>query len=126
MSLTAVLTAQTARTVWDGAYTDDQARRGETVSKSKCQFCHGERLAGDMGPPLAGSDFLSGWNGKAASDLFDKIRKTMPQGEEGTLSAKDTADLVAYLFQLSKFPSGSVELGVESSALSQIQIQSQK
>jgi mono/diheme cytochrome c family protein len=121
-----LLSAQSSRSVLDGVYTDEQARRGEAVSKSKCQACHGERLSGDMGPPLAGSDFLSGWNGKSASDLFDKIRKTMPQGEEGTLSAKDTADLVAYLFQLSKFPSGSVELGVESSALSQVQIQSQK
>jgi hypothetical protein len=76
-----------------------------------------------MGPPLAGSDFLSGWNGKPASELFDKIRTTMPQGEEGTLSATDTADLVAYLFQLSKIPSGSVELGTDASMLSQLQIQ---
>lgn len=119
----AFLSAQTAKTVWDGVYTDEQARRGEAVSKSKCQFCHGERLSGDMGPPLAGSDFLSGWNGKPASELFDKIRTTMPQGEEGTLSATDTADLVAYLFQLSKIPSGSVELGTDASMLSQLQIQ---
>lgn len=96
------------------------------MSKANCMACHGERLSGDMGPPLAGNDFLSGWNGKPASDLFDKIRTTMPQGKEGTLSANETADLVAYLFQLNKFPSGPVELGVETAALAQIQIQTQK
>jgi mono/diheme cytochrome c family protein len=128
LSLAAVafLTAQTTKTVWDGVYTDEQARRGEALAKSKCQACHGERLTGDMGPPLAGSDFLSGWNGKPASDLFDKIRTTMPQGEEGTLSANQTADLLAYLFQLSKFPSGAVEIGSDASSLAQIQIQTTK
>lgn len=124
--LSALVAAQTAKTVWDGVYADEQARRGEALSKSKCQACHGERLAGDMGPPLAGSDFLSVWNGKPASDLFDKIKTTMPQGEEGTLTAAQTADLLAYLFQLSKFPSGSAELGADAAALAQIQIQTQK
>jgi mono/diheme cytochrome c family protein len=125
-SLTALLTAQTPQTVWDGVYTAEQARRGEAISKSKCQACHGERLTGDMGPPLSGSDFIANWNSKPASDLFDKIRSTMPQGEEGTLTAKETSDLLAYLFQLSKFPSGPAELGADASALAQIRIQTSK
>jgi hypothetical protein len=57
-----------------------------------------------MGPPLAGADFGANWNGKPVSELFDKIRTTMPQGEEGTLSPNQTADLLAFLFQLNKFP----------------------
>lgn len=122
-TLTALLSAQSGRSVLNGVYTDDQARRGEAVSKSKCQACHGERLSGDMGPPLAGADFIANWSGKPASELFDKIRTTMPQGQEGTLSPKETADLLAYLFQLNKFPVGSDELGADASALGQIQIQ---
>lgn len=125
-SLTALLTAQIPKTVWDGVYSDDQARRGEAFSKANCQACHGERLSGDMGPPLAGGDFVGAWNGKPASDLFEKIRTTMPQGKEGSLTPKETADLLAYLFQLNKFPSGTAELGSDVSTLGQIQIQTTK
>jgi len=126
LALTALVSTQSARSVLDGVYTDAQAQRGEALAKSKCQACHGERLTGDMGPPLAGSDFMANWNGKPAADVFEKIRTTMPQGEEGTLSPKETADLLAYLFQLNKFPSGSAELGTDASTLGQIQIQTTK
>lgn len=120
------MAAQPGRSVLDGVYTEAQAQRGEVLAKAKCQACHGERLSGDMGPPLAGSDFLANWNGKPASELFEKIRTTMPQGEEGTLTPNQTADLISYLFQLSKFPSGSAELSSDASALAQIQIQTKK
>jgi mono/diheme cytochrome c family protein len=121
----AFLTAQ-SKSVGDGVYTAEQARRGQALANSKCQACHGERLSGDMGPPLAGADFLANWNGKPVSELFEKIRTTMPQGEEGSLTPKDTSDLVAYLFQLSKFPEGASELGTDVSALGQIQIKTTK
>ena len=121
----AFLTAQ-SKSVVDGVYTDSQAKRGEAVANAKCQACHGERLAGDMGPPLAGTDFLANWNGKPASELFEKIRTTMPQGEEGTLTPNQTADLISYLFQLSKFPGGTAELSSDASALAQVQIQTRK
>ena len=126
LALTVLVSAQSARSVLDGVYTGDQARRGEALANSKCQACHGERLSGDMGPPLAGVDFNAIWNGKPVSELFDKIRTTMPQGEEGTLSPNQTADLLAFLFQLNKFPSGPVELAADTSALAQIKIQTSK
>jgi len=122
----ASLSAQSAVSVWSGVYTGEQARRGQAVANSKCQACHGERLAGDMGPPLAGTDFLSNWNGKPVSELFEKTQTTMPQGEEGTLTPAQTADLISYLFQLSKFPEGATELGTDLSALKQIQIKTTK
>ena len=75
---------------------------------------------------FAGVDFNANWNGKPVSELFDKIRTTMPQGEEGTLSPNQTADLLAFLFQLNKFPSGPVELAADTSALAQIKIQTSK
>ena len=121
----AVAVAQ-SRTVWDGVYTADQAKRGEAVSKASCQACHGDRLTGDMGPGLAGDEFLGGWNGKPAFDLYERIRTTMPQGNEGSLSAKETADLAAYIFQLNKFPTGQTELPAEASELGHIQIQAKK
>ena len=123
--LAAVAGAQ-SKTVWDGVYTEDQAKRGEAVSKANCQACHGDRLSGDMGPGLTGDEFLGGWNGKPAFDLYEKIRTTMPQGNEGSLTAKETADLAAYIFQLNRFPSGQIELPAEASELGHIQIQAKK
>lgn len=79
-----------------------------------------------MGPALVGDGFAGGWNGKAALELFEKIRTTMPQGNEGTLTAKQTADLVAYIFQLNKYPAGPAELGADPSLLADIQIQARK
>ena len=119
----AALAGAQSKTIWDGVYTDDQAKRGEAASKANCQACHGDRLSGDMGPGLAGAEFVGAWTGKPAFDLYEKIRTTMPQGNEGSLTAKEAADLVAYIFQLNKFPSGQTELGTEASALGQIQIQ---
>ncbi len=50
------LTAQAPRSLWDGVYTQDQAKRGEAVYVEKCARCHGAQLiGGDMNPPLARS-----------------------------------------------------------------------
>jgi hypothetical protein len=32
--------------------------------------------------PLSGDVFKGNWNGQPLSDLFDKIRKTMPRDEQ--------------------------------------------
>ena len=105
-----------------------RTRRGaeKRFPKSKCQACHGERLSGRHGPPLAGADFGANWNGKPVSELFDKIRTTMPQGEEGTLSPNQTGRPSRIPFQLNKFPGGPVELAADTSALAQIKIQTSK
>src|SRR5687767_13018697 len=57
--------AAAARSVWDGVYTDEQSKRGETVSKTACLACHGESLSGgDLAASLVGNDFLANWNDK--------------------------------------------------------------
>ena len=38
----------TSKTVWDGAYTDGQAKRGEAVYAAECSSCHGEDLSGQQ------------------------------------------------------------------------------
>ena len=88
--------------MWDAAYSTDQSRRGEALYKRDCAPCHGESLEGnaqtDRGqrlervlPPLSGDVFKGNWNGRLLSDLFDKIRKTMPRDEQGKLTPRDTA-----------------------------------
>jgi quinoprotein glucose dehydrogenase len=114
------------KSVVDGVYTEEQARRGDAVSKANCMSCHGDRLTGDMGPALAGAEFLGNWDGETAAVLFEKIKTTMPQGSEGSLTARQTADVMAYLFQLNKFPAGQTELSTDAGELGAIKIEKPK
>jgi cytochrome c553 len=75
------------------------ATRGATLYTQQCVSCHGDRLEGRSGPPLAGADFQSRW---PTSDLRAKIKNTMPQNSPGKLTADQAADLVAYIQQAGK------------------------
>ena len=58
--LAEALGAQGSRSLWDGAYTQEQAKRGEAAYREHCARCHGADLtSGDAVPPLVGTDFLS-------------------------------------------------------------------
>jgi hypothetical protein len=63
-------------------------------------------------PPvlLGGAQFLSNWNGITVGDLFERIRKSMPQSNPGKLTRKQAADVIAYVLSFNKFPEGDVEL----------------
>jgi len=121
--LVAVLRAQeSARSLWDGVYTQEQAKRGEVAYGEHCARCHGtDLMSGDSVPPLAGTDFLSTWNTKTLGDLFDRIRTSMPADQPGTLNRQQASDIVAYLLNANKFPAGKTELATQSDALKQIQ-----
>lgn len=120
-----LLEAQTApapHSLWDGVYTQDQAKRGEAAYADKCGRCHGSDLTGgDSVPALAGTDFLSTWNTKTVGDLFDRIRTSMPADKPGTLSREEDADIVAYMLSVNQFPAGKAELATDSDQLKQIQ-----
>jgi mono/diheme cytochrome c family protein len=113
------------RSVWDGVYSQEQARRGERLAVEQCVSCHGDRLTGgESAPPLAGELFNSTWEGVPLSELADRIRTTMPQDKPSSLSRQQTADVVAYMLNLGTFPAGSSPLGTESSVLAQIKFES--
>ena len=96
--------------VWDGAYTQDQAARGAVKYRQECVMCHGPVLEGNgEAPPLVGR-FIPDWAGTKLADLFDKIRETMPLFAPGTLSPADTSDLLAFILQSNNFPAGPKEL----------------
>src|SRR5689334_18408939 len=80
--------AASGPSVWDGVYTERQARRGAEVYARECAECHGPTLKeSDGAPPLAAPEFLATWNGFSAADLYERIRKTMPVSAPGKLSA---------------------------------------
>jgi cytochrome c553 len=78
------------------AMSAQDATGGGTLYKQQCASCHGDRLEGRSGPPLAGGDFRTRWpNGQ----LVGKIKNTMPLDNPGKLSAAQAADLAAYIQQ---------------------------
>jgi S-disulfanyl-L-cysteine oxidoreductase SoxD len=118
---------QPSRSVWDGVYTADQARRGEELYSAQCASCHGLTLnGGEMAPALAGGEFLSNWNGLTLGDLFDRIRKTMPADRPGTLSRAKSADIVAHILSVNQFPAGTMELDQRTEALQQVRFEASK
>ncbi len=83
-------------------------------------------IGGGGAAPLAGGTFLSNWNGLTVGDLFDRIRKTMPQGLPGKLTKQQDADILAYLLSFNKFPAGKTELQKQVEFLREIRFEATK
>jgi quinoprotein glucose dehydrogenase len=116
-----------SRSVWDGVYTQEQAERGHSLYNEHCTSCHGDTLAGgEVAPPLAGGDFLANWNGLTVGDLFERIRRSMPQNDPGRLSRQEDADVLTYILSFNKFPAGKTELAHNTELLKQIRIEATK
>src|SRR5438093_9709076 len=98
-SLSLTVQARQSRTVAQGVYTGEQANRGQATYQDRCASCHGEKLEGRVGPPLAGDDFIANWDKQALSELVDKIRNTMPQDNPGKLAGQQATDITAYILQ---------------------------
>ena len=117
-------TVTETRSVWDGAYTEEQAKRGEALYQKECKSCHGVALAGgESSPPLTGGAFLSNWNGLTLGDLFERIRKTMPLNAAGKLNRQQNADVLAFVLSANKFPSGKTELSRQTEFLREIRFE---
>ena len=106
------------RSVTQGVYSAAQAARGQQLYKAQCAACHGNALEGTVGAPLAGDSFLSNWSARSLANLVDKIQKTMPFEQPGTLTRPQATDLTAYILEVGKFPAGAGEL--TEAALAQI------
>jgi mono/diheme cytochrome c family protein len=116
-----------SRSVWEGVYTEEQAKRGEPLYNKECAACHGDTLnGGESAPPLTGGAFLANWNGLTMADLFDRIRKTMPQVAPGRLTRQQDADILAFMLNVNKFPAGKTELYRQSEMLKEIRFESAK
>lgn len=116
-----------AQSVWNGVFTEEQAKRGETVYLESCANCHGPGLEGaDMTPPLSGGAFTANWNDLTVGDLFERIRLTMPLDRPGKLSRQQNSDVIAFVMQANMWPAGTNELSRELAALKQIKIEASK
>jgi mono/diheme cytochrome c family protein len=116
-----------SKSIWDGVYTDAQAARGKALYSQECASCHGGELTGgEMAPPLAGGEFMAGWDGLTIGDLFERVRISMPQNAPGSLSGQQNADILSFMFSSNKFPAGATELPKEAGILKQIKFEVKK
>ena len=91
-----------------GTNSTAQTARGQQVYRAQCANCHGGELEGSAGPPLAGDGFLSNWSARSLAQFVDKIQKTMPFDQPGSLSRPQSIDLAAYIFYFARVGSGAV------------------
>ena len=124
--LSVAVRARAARSVWDGVYTADQAKRGETAYRQNCALCHGAQLAGtENAPGLLGDDFLKLWYGKSVAELSKQIQEKMPKDSPGILKPQQNVDILAVVFAANKFPAGAEELPNTPTVLADIKIEKQ-
>ena len=93
-----------------GWYTAAQASAGAKAYQTTCAGCHGAKLQGGMGPALVGRQFWLNYAGKKASTLWSDVHKTMPMSAPGSVSAKRSVDIMAFLLQKNGVPAGSTPL----------------
>ncbi len=103
------------RSVLEGVYTEEQARRGEKITNDACGTCHMEDW-------FTGS-LLESWAGATVEMLYDLIRTTMPEDRPGSLERQQYADVLAYIFELNGLPAGQEELSADKEALRAILIE---
>jgi S-disulfanyl-L-cysteine oxidoreductase SoxD len=121
--MAAVVGGQAQKTVWDGVYTEEQAKRGAEVYAEKCGMCHGDGLGGvESAPALTGPAFYANWEGESLNALFERIRMSMPQDNPGSLSRAQNADIVAHILHAGGYPAGSTPLDGQAGALTAIKV----
>jgi mono/diheme cytochrome c family protein len=115
-------TAKPVKTVLDGAFAAGQAARGRAAYQDACSRCHGEALQGHVGgygggadaPMLTGKIFIDRWREDNLVELFTVIRAGMPRQAVDSVSTPAKLDILAYILQVSGFPSGREELTADS------------
>jgi alcohol dehydrogenase (cytochrome c) len=112
ISIVMAAAQQTTRT---GPFTPEQATAGRATYQATCSACHLPDMKGSFeAPPLSGPNFMNTWRSRPASDLFSRIRNTMPITDPGSLSDQDAVNLVAYILQANGAIPGTQPLTAET------------
>lgn len=125
-------------TIWDGVYSEAQARRGEQVFQKECSYCHKDNLSGGFfddglgrAPALAGnrafdSSLIERWGGLTMADMVGTVAATMPQTRPASLTVENYVDVVSYLLMKNEVPAGPSDLPGDVDTLSRIAIVAKK
>jgi mono/diheme cytochrome c family protein len=121
------VSAQEAKSQWDGVYTLEQAKRGEALYDQQCSSCHGADMnGGEMAPGLSGGEFTANWNDLSLGDLFERMRISMPQNAPGSLSRQDNADILAFILHKGNYPAGKTDLPTQTEVLNTVKFLASK
>jgi S-disulfanyl-L-cysteine oxidoreductase SoxD len=113
--------AQSARSVWTGVYTTEQAARGEQLYARTCAECHGDDLEGrERAPALAGLTFGQRWDGATLKKLFERLEEMPPAKPEARLTSPQYADVLAFLLNANDIPAGTTPLQPDKKTLADI------
>ena len=126
LAATAAPAAQSdPRSASDGVYTAEQAARGEALYDKQCASCHGpiRAFVPEMAALLGDHTFRAKWRGRPLGELFDLIRRTMPQDAPGSLSPAQSAELVAYILSGNRKPAGPTPLADDAERLGRIRFE---
>jgi ankyrin repeat protein len=118
VAATPVPAPQDGRRSAAGAYTDEQARRGQAGYKQACAHCHSEDLLGERdAPALVGQPFSARWSTATVDDMLQVIRRTMPQEAPDSLGTPAYLDIISYMLKANGIPAGPTELPPDPSTL---------
>jgi mono/diheme cytochrome c family protein len=113
-----------SRSTSDGVFTTTQAVQGRQQYDVFCVQCHGPELEGggvDI-PALMGDKFVQKWSKRPLLDLFDLIKRNMPENDPGSLTDAAYAEVLAFLLQENGYPSGATALASDREQLGNIDI----
>lgn len=105
----------TAASVLDGVFGEEQAARGEATFRRICAACHSSR-------EFSGSAFTFAWTGRSVGDLYENLKTTMPYDRPGSLRAAEYLDVIAYILKRNGYPAGETELAGTVEELERIRI----
>jgi alcohol dehydrogenase (cytochrome c) len=92
-----------------GPFTQAQVEAGRQAYGDNCAQCHNPDLSGSNdAPQLAGDAFIGAWKGRTTQALYNKISKTMPLGQGGTLDDATYSAITAYILHANGASAGSV------------------
>lgn len=96
-----------------------QVAQGRGIFGNSCTGCHGSDLLGVDGPPLIGGAF-DRWFAGPVGTLFSYVQAGMPLTDPGTLTATQTAALLAYILENNDFVAGETVMPTDADALAQM------
>lgn len=90
-----------------GPFTANQIEDGRKLYMARCASCHQANLAGQGDAlPLAGSQFMAGWNNRTTRDLYKQIQSSMPPAAAESLDDQSSANVTAYILHANGAKSG--------------------
>ena len=103
----------------DGVYADVQADAGDALYGDRCTVCHGElrAIVPEMAVLLGDHTFRNTWRSRSLGELFEYIQETMPQDAPGTLTAAESAAIVAAILRGNRVAAGETPLPDDPAAL---------